>query len=330
MAVGIKALRKIQLGRETTAGTECDATILWRGVGTIEDALETVFPEEDIGYISGVDRSYIPKVEAHLAMDPTPCTYEQICHILEAGVKTATPSTTGGSHQYAYAFPTTAVNTIKTYTIEGGDNAGEEQFYYGFVSDFSLSGTQGEAVMMSANWIGRQVAVGTFTTGIAVPTVEEVLFQKGKLYLDNTSGALGTTQITTQFLDFNLSVVTGWIPVYTGDGSLYFTYSKQTPPEITCDVTFEYDTTALAEMVLWRAGTARLLEIKFEGGALGTTGTAYSLKTLKIDLTGKWESFSKIGERDGNDIVTGTFRAKYNATDTTFATITSVNNQASL
>jgi len=327
---GIKALRKIQLGREGTAGTECDATILWRGVGTIEDALETVFPEEDIGYLSGVDRTYIPKVEARLSMDATPCTFEQVCHILEAGVKTVTATTAGGSHQYAYAFPTTAANTIQNYTVEGGDNQQEEQFLYGFVTDFNLSGTAGEAVMMSANWIGRQVATGSFTTGIAVPTVEEVLFNKGKLYIDETSGALGTTPITTQFLDFNLAVNTGWVPVYTGDGALYFTYNKSTPPELVCDVTFEHSTTAVAELANWRAGTARLLEIKFEGSALGTTGTAYSLKTLKIDLTGKWESFAKIGERNGNDIVTGTFRARYNATDTTFATITSVNNQASL
>ena len=50
---GIKKLRKLQLGRETTAGTAVNATDLWRGIGTIEDQTEVMFPEEDIGYLSG-------------------------------------------------------------------------------------------------------------------------------------------------------------------------------------------------------------------------------------------------------------------------------------
>ena len=327
---GIKALRKIQIGREGTAGTECDATVLWRGTGTIEDGLTMVFPDEDIGYISGVDRNYIPKVEGLLSMDETPCTFEHVCHILEAGVKTATVATSGGGQQYVYIFPTTAVNTIKNYTVEGGDNQGEEQFLYGFVTDFTISGSAGEALMMSANWLGRQVAPGTFTTGLAPAAVEEVLFQMGKLYIDPSSGALGTTTAVQTFLDFNLKVNTGWVPVYTGDGALYITLNKSITPEILCDVTFEHEAVAVVEIAAWKAKTARLLEMKFTGAALTTTGATYAVKTLIIDLTGKWESFEKIGERDGNDVVTGSFRARYNATDTTFATITVVHNNAAL
>jgi hypothetical protein len=31
-------------------------------------------------------------------------------------------------------------------------------------------------------------------------------------------------------------------------------------------------------------------------------------------MVGKWEKFDKLGEQDGNDIVQGTFRARYNST----------------
>ena len=51
---GVKALRKVQLGLESTKGTAVAATALWRGTGTIEDKREVVFPDEDIGYLSGV------------------------------------------------------------------------------------------------------------------------------------------------------------------------------------------------------------------------------------------------------------------------------------
>lgn len=133
---GAKALRKIQLGRETTAGTAVAATTVWRGLGTIEDQRETVFPEEDVGYLGGLDRNYIPVLEAGLTMDPVPATFEQLPHILEAGVKTATPSqdgTAGSGYSYTYTLPTTSKNTLKTYTIEGGDDQQAEEMEYSFV-----------------------------------------------------------------------------------------------------------------------------------------------------------------------------------------------------
>ena len=53
MAAGIKACRKIQLGKETTQGTKVNADIVWRGTGAIQDNLEQVFPVEDIGILTG-------------------------------------------------------------------------------------------------------------------------------------------------------------------------------------------------------------------------------------------------------------------------------------
>src|SRR5512139_862141 len=159
---GIKALRKIQLGREATAGTSVAATAIWRGMGTIEDTREVVFVEEDVGIIPGTDRSYTPKLGAQLEMEAVPLTFEQVIHILEAGVKTIGTGVADGAGSgkiYDYAFPETTLNTIKTYTIEGGDNQEEEEMEYGFVSEFELAGRAGEAWTMAATWQGRQVTV---------------------------------------------------------------------------------------------------------------------------------------------------------------------------
>ena len=83
MTQGIKALRRIQLGAESVAGTQVAATTLWRGTGTIQDNLEQVFPEEDIGILPGVDRSYIPKVEAMLSLSQTEATFQQLPYLFE-------------------------------------------------------------------------------------------------------------------------------------------------------------------------------------------------------------------------------------------------------
>lgn len=335
---GIKAYRLIQLGLESTPGTAVAATAKWRGTGVPEDKREVVFPPEDIGYVSGVDRSYVPQVFAQLAMEETPATFEQLPYILAAGVKnvvTGAADGVGTDLIYAYPLPTTAANTIKTYTLEGGDDAGEEEFAYGFVTDFKLSGKGGDAftaLMMSANWAGRQLAPSTFTGAIALPTVEEILFGKGKLYIDTAAGTLGGTIRSSTFLGFELAVKTGWVPRFSGEGNLYFTRAAHVREamEVLLNITFEHDAISVAQKVNWRAQTASQVRLLFEGAAAGTPGTTYTYKTLKIDLAGKWETFEKIGEQNGNDIVTGRFRARYNATAALFADITVVNELASL
>jgi len=330
--MGIKALRKVLLGLETTAGTAVAADTIWHGTGSIEDQREVIFPDEDIGYISGKDRNYIPKVEAGVVFDATPATFEGLPVILSAGVKnvvTGVTDTGGSGKVYTYTFPTTTANSIKTWTIEAGDDQQAEEVEYAFVESFELSGNGGEALQMSANWKGRQVSKCTFTTPVTTPaTVEEILFGKGKLYIDEVGGTIGSTEKSNTLLGMSLSVNTGWIAKYAADGQLYFSWAQSTKPEVLLNVTFEHNATAVAEKDAWKAKTARQLRLKFEGNALTTAGT-FTYKTLIIDLAGKWESFDTIGDMNGNDIVTGTFRAGYDATAAKFAEIKVVNETAS-
>lgn len=330
---GIKKLRRIQLGLETAAGTAVAATAIWRGVGTIEDQLEMVFPEEDVGYLSGVDRAYIPKVLAALSMEDIEATFEQLPYILSAGVQnTVSGSTdTGGSGKiYSYVMATTAAQTLKTYTLEGGDDQQEEEFAYGFVESFKLSGKGGEALMMSAEWKGRQVAPSTFTAAPSLPAVEEILFSKGNLFIDTAGGTIGATTKSNTLMGMEIEVSTGIVPVFAGDGNLYFSFTKMASPEVTLNITFEHDATSVAEKAAWRAGTTRQIRLKWLGTALTTAGSGYTYKTLIVDMAGKWEKFEKLAEQDGNDIVTGTFRARYNSTAALFYKMIVVNELASL
>ena len=306
---GIRALRKIQLGKETTAGTKVGADIIWRGTGSIHDNMDLVFPTEDIGMLVPVGRSYISRYEAGLTLDATEATFEQLPHLFEMGIESVTPTgTTSFTYTYVMPFASTdlvASTDLATYTVEGGDNVAEEEFGFGFVRSMSLTGSAGQALMMSAEIVGRQVESGTFTAGVAIADVEEILFSKGKLYIDNVGAFPATTPISNQLLGMSLSINTGWLPVYTADGNLYFSFIKQTTPEVTLQITFEHDTTAVAEKAAWRAQTPRIISLLFTG----TDG-----KSLAIDIAGKWASFDVLGEQDGNDIVSGTFVGYYNST----------------
>lgn len=330
---GIRALRRIQLGKETTPGTLVAATTIWRGKGTIEDLLEVKYPEEDVAMIAGGNRFNIPRVQAALAMEDTEATYEQVFHIFEASHKLVTTGVAdGGGTGKVYTYPfhsLAALNTIRTYTIEGGDDFQEEEFGYGFIKGYKFSGAAGGPVMVSADWVGRQVAPATFTASIAQTVVEDVLFSLGKLYIDAIGGTIGATQKTNTFLEFSLEVTTGWIPYFTGDGQLYFSAHKATMPEVVLKVKFEHETTSVAEKANWRAGTPRLIRVQFLGTAL-TTPATFTNKTLRFDLAGAWEHFDKIDEKDGNDIVEGTFRARYDATAAKFYEAVVVNQVASV
>ena len=324
---GIKALRKIQIGAEATAGTAVAATTIWRGVGTIQDNRVTNFPEEDIGILPGTDRTYVSKYEALLSLGETPATYEQIAYLGEMGIESVTATTDTSGYLYTYTMPieTSDINTateLGTYTFEGGDNENVEAFAYGFLTSFQLSGTAGEALMMSGEVVGRQVSTDNFTTDLSIPSVEEILFSKGVLYIDDTSTYPATTQVSNTLLDATLSVNTGWTPVYTADGNLYFSFVKQAPPEVTLTVTFEYNSSSVGEVANWRSETARSIRLYFVGSS--------AAKKLYLDLVGKWDNFGPIGERDGNDIVEGTFRARYNSTAAAFFRMIVYNNLASL
>lgn len=327
---GIRALRRIQLGKETTAGTSLAATAVWRGIGTIKDTLKVTFPQEDVGILGGLDRAYIPSLGGELEFEDTEATFEQLPYILEAGIALQSPAQDGAGTLYinTYTIPTTTQGTWRTFTIEGGDDQQEEEMEYSFVPEFTLKGKASEALMVSAKWQGRQVAPSTFTGSLALPTVEEILFSKGKLFIDAVSTFPATTQKTSTFLSMDLKAKTGLVAVPTGDGNLYFTFVKRTMPEFLLDITFEHETTSVAEKAAWRAGTARSIRIDFTGST--GTGTTYSNKKLLIDLLGKWETFDKLGEQDGNDIVKGTMRCRYNGTAASAGRIIVVNLNSTL
>ena len=330
---GIRPLRKIQLGHEAAVGTNTAATAVWRGLGVLEDQRETVFPSEDIGYISGVDRVYTSKLGGILNLASVEATYEQIIYVLEAGIKLVHTGAADGSGSgviYNYPFPVTGANTPQSFTIEGGDDAGAEMMEGCFVPSFSLSGEAGKALMVSANWVGRQIVPQAFTASIALPTVEEILFSKCVMYADTPAGSIGATTQSNTLLQATLNVTTGLIPVYTATGQLYYSFIKTVEPKIELSVTYEHDAYAIAEKAFWKAGTARQIRLKFTGSTYTTAGTAYSAKTFIIDLAGKWSKFNGLGEQNGNDILQGTFVARYDATAALFARILATNLNATL
>lgn len=311
---GVAVLQKIQLGREVTPGTPVAATTMWRGIGTAEDKREVRPGTERVGLLPRTTRFTIPKLYAEINFEDTEASFEQMLHIGEAGIKTIGTGVAdgGGSGKiYNFTFPTTSQPTTKPYTIRGGDDNQAEIMEYAHVKEFELKGEAGAPVMVNALWAARQLQDSTFTPAISIPTIEDVLFQLGKMYIDNAGGSFGATQKLNTWLDFSFKYKTGLMPVWTGDGAKTFSFVKMTTPEAVLKLTFEFDATAVAERNAWRNETLRLIQLKFEGSTFAVAGTTYSKKTMILNLAGYYNRFEKIGEKDGNDVISAEFQGAY-------------------
>lgn len=324
MPSGIKQLRQIQLGKEATAGTATTATTRWRGLGAFEDNREVTFPEEYIGIIGGGDRSYIAKSSGSFKMDDTDATFEQVPHLLIASIANTTAGVVQGTssgYLYTYTIPTTTAPTIQTYTIRAGDDLQAEIMKYSFVKSFSLKGQAGEALMMSAEWVGRTISTGAYSTSVSVPDVETILSNKATLLIDPVSGTYGAGTLVTDpntmiacEINFEDTIMPKWVMRPHGDDSASFAFHYAGNRKISGSVTFEHNTDATTEKEAFRNQTPRLLRFHFYGSGLTTAGALYTTKVLIVDLPIKYESFDSLDDIDGNSIIKANWVSRYNAT----------------
>lgn len=330
---GIKALKRYQLGAETTPGTAVAATTRWRGPApgfTPDSPIERV--EEDVAYLSPVIRTYKPYEGVTIPFPQTPATFEQLPYVLEAAIDAATPAQdgTGSGYVYEYALPTTSKPTVRTYTIEAGDDQAAEEAEYCFVETFTLSGQTRQAVMMESTWRGRQItAGGAFTAGLQLPTVENILFANTKLYVDDSAGVVGTTQLSGLLLSWQLQIQTGIVAKWTGDGSLAFNHLEYTMPQVSLTLRMLHTADLVAEVAKARAEEIRLIRLDIEGRKLATSDS-FSNKLLRIDLAGTWEQPGALDDDDGSSVREMQLIAGASIADNLFAKLTVVNELTSL
>lgn len=311
-------LRKIQFGKEGTAGTVTAATTVmaWPNGATLNDEREIVLYEQAVGQAVPFAGQYQPALAARIEVPETPATFEQLGYWFQGGIeKITTPGAdTGGSgHIYAYDYANAAAPTIRTFTIEGQTGQQEREMYYSFVEEFTLAGASNEAWMISGTWRGRTSTDGTMTAGQTVPAVNErILFNKTTGYLTSTS--VGGTAMAATILGFSITVPTGMKAVTTADGSNQFTttvWAPDTAPDgqITGELTVRHNANGEALYDAAVAGTPKLLRLQATGAVLTTAGSSYTYKTARVDMGIEFTEIPTLDEMEGEDTYTLAFRA---------------------
>lgn len=330
LTTGLSNTRRLQGAAEATVGTAVTDDFIWQTeeeAPDISDDRELVHVPQQMGYFPPSDVIYIPKLDTTLAIPSMPATYEQIAHIFEGGIQTVTPSQDGSGTDYisTRSIARTTQNTIKTYTWYAGDNIQAQRMNHAYVVDFQFTGTAGEALKCQSNWRGQTIENATFAS--LTPATQEIInASNGKLYIDAAGGTVGTTQITNTLLSIDLTVTTGWMPVYSMDGNKYLTGIKMGRPSVVLKMTLEFNSTANTQRTAWRNRTAQLFRLRFTGEEQHSTpGTTYTYNELIFDIAGKYTAFSTLGQNEGNDVVEVTVTGMNNISDSLYFTTILVN-----
>lgn len=301
---GYTAGRKVQIGVEATEGTAVAATVIYRGVAMVEDQSEITPVNEYVGQRVPKVNVYEPWSEVVVEFEDSEATFEQLPYWFEAGVEKVTTvgADTGGSgHIYQYDLSNTTENTIRTYTIETGNNQEVNEVQGCFVESMTLSGAAGEAWMVGGTWRGREMTDAEWTS-LGVAPAEVMLFNKTTFYIDTTT--VGTTPKTSSVLGFEISAEGLVKPLKAAAGVAYPSGHYIGTPEITGSITLRHDATGEAEIGMAQAHTPRLLQLTCNGSALTTAGSSYTYKTMQAQLAIQYTSIPTLDEDDGDDTVT--------------------------
>jgi len=282
MAAGLKALRKIQLGLETVPGTPVAATT--RLLGQMKyDLDQKLYRAEDYdtGRLSSFERSIPVAISAKLPFEAD-ANYEQLAYLLGMAIKGGVAGV-GGSSLYTWTYlpNLSSLNAVNTYTIQYGDDIQAFVSAFCFAQGLDLSWALDDVVKVKAALVGQTVATTTFVGGLVFPaTLNPVITNTGKLYIDTTWAGLGGTVKAATLLDGTWKITEGMIPIKYLDGFLWNSDKTEKKRHIELEATMAFNPNLTA---LWAAYTASpqtaiFVRIKFTGPVTGAGNMALQLE----------------------------------------------------
>jgi hypothetical protein len=336
--MGNRFFSKVQYGKETTRGTAVAATKLMLGkVPAVGSDRKPVFPSEDVGINTPAVRSVIHQYLYQNTLSTEHGYFQQMPVLFGCGLKGGvTPTeTTPSQLDYLWAQTPSLVsgvdNAQNAMTIELGDDTQAFEAEYAMIERIRISGNvaQGQdasPVSVEADFFARQLTPTTFTPAIALPAAEPMNAKLAQFYLDTTWAGVGGTEKTNILRAFDIEILTGLHPKFSGSGNKYFNEHGQGMISVTANFTLEGTTAADAIFDAQQAKTFQVIRLKVTGSQLGT-GTNHS---LSIDIGGEWESVSPLSSEDrGDNLHSAVLVGRYDSTGAKMLQVATVTNLAS-
>lgn len=322
----ITAFRKIQIGREATAGTKVAATQKLYGELTAEVEKILHMPNDERGSLARYHRTTVVGENINVALKGD-LTFFIAPYLFENAIKTVADPADGGEGDYTrtYAPGLTAANTPKTFTLEYGNDTQEHEIEYVVTRSLEISGEADGPLQFSADMFGRNRAGSSFSS-LSDIAVETAVFNKTKLCIEAAGGVPGTTEKTLILHGFTWKLKTGFVPSKRGGDALFFNALNQEKIELAVDLILTDSSDAETLRSSYEAGTAHVFQLETTGSLIG--GAVYNKLTL--DFAGVITKFGTLEEREGGDVVGVTVEAQYDATYTKLFENTVINEDALL
>lgn len=320
MSIAPRHATLIQIGKETTRGTEVNATrILVVNDATLRRMEEMHHFENQLAGVAARTVRAPVQVRAGGELEVThPLDFEQSLLPFMAGFKGAvTPSVVDTSARlWTFTPPSAGDPAPDTFTVEVVEddftNEDEAQFLYGFCTEIEVRGGLEQVAEISYTLVGRDAKDGTKTAGLSLPTgINPAANLLWTVDVDATWATLGTTGITGQILDFTWRWAHYLFPRYTLDGraDLDFTeygFRGGRVADLTMTVLVDPNSGFVDDEEANKSvGTGRAVRVELDTGVIIGAVSA----TRKFTIDGFYHHASdslqdRLKEQDGNLIAT--------------------------
>ena len=299
--MGITGLRKIQIGEEGTKGLAVPTTAILLGSLTMERTPTIHKPREERAQMAEFSRSVTVGDLVAMTYEGD-ATFEQIIYLLHMGILgNVTPAVVDTSAKlWTFTPAMAAVGVYDSFTLEYGDDVRVLEAEYCMASRIEISGAMNAPVTCRADIFGRQVTVSAFTGALTAPTVETAIGQKSKLYIDAEAGTIGTTEQAATLIAWSYVINTGLYPKRYGDGQIYFSSYGESFKSVELRATFAFNAAAEVQRILFDGATQQLFRIETSGSLVGAVS---AVREITLDVSGIYDSFSTLRDRDGEDVV---------------------------
>lgn len=305
--MGSKYLSKVQYGMESTRGTAVPATRMWTGAAlAIPSDTKIAYPEEQFGVRAAARRAAVQQKEFRSTLVSEHAIFQALRLLLECGLKggvtwaEVTPAQS--DYKGIYTPSLTAANAPKACTIEMGDDTQAYEVEYCQFERIHLSGSIGQGaepspVKLEADFFGRQVTATTFTAAQSPHTPTGINAALSRLYIDTSWASVGGTELASLMRTWDLEILTGIHPVWSGSANTYFTHYNESVIGVMFGFTIEAGVVSAAKYLLQQSQTFQAARIDLVGPQIGT-GTNHR---LRVELGGTFEEVTQNESDDRGD-----------------------------
>lgn len=256
-----------QIGIESTRGTAVAATRKLYCVAdlpTEDDNIELVKQARD-NYIANYDALQTKRQAAWTAEDV--CSYDELHLWAQLFAKGGVSGS--GAGPYIWTFNGAAASDdLSTATLEAGDNVAAVEVPFLTCTNWEISGQSGKPVMGKYSFIGQKVVDTTLTGAISDRDLagSYMLFKNAAVYLDDTAGGIGGTEITNALMAFSLKCDNKVTPNFTGNNSGLFSSINREERYVEVTLDLLLDATTYTEFTdHYVDGEARFGQINIPG-----------------------------------------------------------------